>query len=449
MRTRFAPLLALALTSCVPTQFEDLRDQASTIAIVPPNDYGPRGFGRVVIGYAGTLHGDFASRVAISGGDSSPFEVAPMLTSDALGLDSRILSGCDSDAPCMMGAGISLAGLPRWGDREMCVAVAAPDSGEVKIRCEDDPSRLDIAMGPGAQRFGATAVGLPEHALARALFGAPSAHSGSGAVYRLPDRAPPVEIDLTEGAGAGTQLGAALAAGVLDESTLVIAAAAPVGVTKRVIIATSTIASDGSVTTHARDCLDETAEGWGQALAVGDLNGDSLPEVIIGSGPAMGRIDVVRVYDGASMPAEGTCDGSWASAIELACPSQEGIDCSSGDFGAAVAVGDVDADGIGDLVVGAPGANVNGLIDSGALFVFRGAASLADLDATVVALAPSSPKAGGRLGAAVATVPGAESDGIRRAEPIAGAPGMERAYIFLCTGLDGDSVTTVGDRCQP
>lgn len=41
-------------------------------------------------------------------------------------------------------------------------------------------------------------------------------------------------------------------------------------------------------------------------------------------------------------------------------------------FGASVAVADLDADGFADLVVGAPGATVDGRRRAGAVFVYRG-----------------------------------------------------------------------------
>ena len=157
---------------------------------------------------------------------------------------------------------------------------------------------------------------------------------------------------------------------------------------------------------------------------------------------------MVRVYDGAALPAEGTCDGSWPVAAELACPSaQNGAACDDASaFGSALAIGDLDGDGRGELIVGARTADVDDVGGAGAVWVFRGAAALSDLSAEVVALRHPSPGPGDMLGWAVAAAPGLDG----RDELVASAPGRDRVYVFLCSGLDGDDpATTSGMRCQP
>lgn len=447
-------LLAIALAGCVPTVFDDLRGEASTIALAPPDGYANRGFGEVITTYSGTRGGVFGSRIGASAGEGTPFNVYPLLIGDELRLDTATLDGCNEDAPCMPGAGISLAGIPAFRGRELCIAAAAPDGGEISVRCEDDVTRIELANGPSGQRFGATAVGLPDHPFARALFGAPGSFGGRGTVYRLGDSGPPVELDLSEGFGGGGAIGSAIAARAVDADTVIVAAAAPQGSIKRVIVSRSDVQMDGSIITRVHGCIDATTSGWGMALAVGDLNGDGAMEIAIGSGQEPGRLEAVRVYDGAAMPPGGTCDASaWNVAVELTCPDIEGIDCTPGSFGSALAVGDVDGDGLGDLVVGMPMAEVDGHEGAGAVFVYRGAAALTDLDVEVRALTSSSPSAGAELGTSVATVPGLianETSGVRRDEPVAGAPGIDRVYVFLCSGLDGDTPETTGSPlCQP
>ncbi|MCZ7683593.1 MAG: FG-GAP repeat protein [Sandaracinaceae bacterium] len=326
----------------------------------PPDDYPNRGFGEVVSAYSGTVRGVFGSRVAASAGTGTPFSTFPLLVGEELRLDTPLLDGCDEEAPCGAGAGVSLVGVPRWSDREMCLAAASPDTGEIRLRCEDDVTRIEIANGPSGQRFGESAAGLPEHVFARAVFGAPGAFGGRGSVYRLPDRAPPVEIDLSEGFGAGGELGSAVAALAVDADTVLLAAAAPSG---------SGQARDRGAERrrrrrqrrHARARLRRRHDDrLGMALALGDLNGDGRAEVAIGSGQEPGRLEAVRVCDGATLPPAGTCTGTWPVAIELSCPDLEGVDCAAGSFGAALSIGDVDGDGTGDLIVGTPMAEVDG-----------------------------------------------------------------------------------------
>lgn len=441
-------LLACALTACVPTDFEDQRAEAQTIALEPPPSYAYADFGEVVVGYGGTFGGIAATRVAASAGPGTPFIVYPLLIGDELRLDTPTLDGCGADSPCDPGAGASLVGVASYDGREMCLMVAATETGLIRIRCEDNVSRSPPAIpGPGGERFGASAAALgAAHAWGPAIFGAPGAGGGVGAVYRLGNSGPPAALDLSEGMGIGRDLGQAVAIGTVDADTVLIAASA----TGRVILATSDIASDGTITTRARGCVDGSSEAFGRALAIGDFDNDGAPDVVIASGPGEDRAETVHVYAGSSMPPEGSCEGAWPEAMELTCPDTEGIDCTGFDFGVALAAGDVNADGFDDLIVGAPGAVVDGVGGAGAVYVFLGSRVLASLDDDVMALTHSDPSAGAGLGSSVATSPGQTAGGMPRDEVVAGAPGAGRVYVFLCTGFDGDSPSSLpGSRCQP
>ena len=120
-------------------------------------------------------------------------------------------------------------------------------------------------------------------------------------------------------------------------------------------------------------------------------------------------------------------------------------------FGAAMDVGDLDGDGCDELVVGARGADVDGVGGAGAIWVFRGAAALTDLTDDVVVLRHPRPNTGDGLGWSLALAPSVPVPGVApRFEVAAGAPGRDAAYVFLCSGLDGDDpATTSGERCQP
>ena len=464
MRARLSPIglcaiglcAACALVGCVPTAFEDLRQEATTVDLEPPGDYPNTSFGRVVAGWGGTLSGGFVSRVGGTAGPDTPYDVFQLMRADTIELDGSYLVGCDDGAPCAASAGAAMAGFPRWRARELCFAVTAPSTGEVQIRCETEMRSRESIMGPTGEDFGYSAAGLPApHPFGVAIFGAPSAASQRGAVYRLPDGASPVEVDLSEGYGTGSEIGRAVAVGAIDDTRVLSAAGASAAFApvRRVIVAVSTVAMDGSVATRVHACLDDTADAWGGSIAIGDLTGDGVLDLAAssGEGDIVQRLSTVRVYDGTTLPAAGSC-AAWAPAIELECPDiDDSVTCArESQFGATLAIGDLDGDGASELLVGAPGAAVDDVSEAGAVFVFRGSSRLADLDAEITVLRHSAPSTGASLGAALAIAPGLDDAGVRRDEPVVGAPGANRVYVFLCSGLDGDSPsTTAGMRCQP
>jgi len=95
----------------------------------------------------------------------------------------------------------------------------------------------------------------------------------------------------------------------------------------------------------------------GTSVAVGDVNGDGIPDLIIGAPDGASGNGVVYVVFGTKngfpnpLPL-GNLNGSNGFSI---------VGANSGDLtGASVAVGDINGDGVADIVIGAPGANSNG-----------------------------------------------------------------------------------------
>jgi len=132
---------------------------------------------------------------------------------------------------------------------------------------------------------------------------------------------------------------------------------------------------------------------FGAAIALGDVNGDTLPDLVVGApsndqgAQDAGAVYVFRGRTGfASLPATGA---------DVRLTGTNGPDA----FGAAVGTGDVDGDGRGDLLVGAPQRGASGG-SSGAAFVFRGGPALAGGSANLAQIVISG-DSGDRFGSAI------------------------------------------------
>jgi len=153
------------------------------------------------------------------------------------------------------------------------------------------------------------------------------------------------------------------------------------------------------------------------AVAVGDVNGDGIPDVVMGApdatftvgGQARTNAGVVYIVFGKSTLA-GAIDTGDQSDLKI-------LGGKSGDrLGFSVAIGDVNGDGTSDIVIGSPGADFPGSTmppttaraDTGAVFVILGASSLGtppsiDLNtANAANIAIYGVNIGDQLGASVA-----------------------------------------------
>jgi hypothetical protein len=207
--------------------------------------------------------------------------------------------------------------------------------------------------------------------------------------------------------------------------------------------------SDAKVRTHA--CIDAPggAAGFGQQLALGDINDDGVPELFVGSAPS-DSAERVWLYRGAGLgdaaEAGSPCPGWGVSAVELECPGDaRGVTCGDSAFGSALAIGNVDGDRYNDLLVGAPNATVGKTKEAGAVWLFPGGPDSArdgglDVDRATTLFAAEKKQA--RLGSSVAALHTKDRD-----EPVAGAPGEDRVYTFMCSPLEDD--VSKESRCLP
>jgi hypothetical protein len=100
--------------------------------------------------------------------------------------------------------------------------------------------------------------------------------------------------------------------------------------------------------------------GLGSALAAADFNGDTFDDLAIGNGAYSSDFDH---FAGRMIVVYGSPSGLATSSLRVFTqdlPGMDGSDESEDFFGAALAAGDFDGDGLADLVVGVPGENDGG-----------------------------------------------------------------------------------------
>src|SRR5690606_10446561 len=150
---------------------------------------------------------------------------------------------------------------------------------------------------------------------------------------------------------------------------------------------------------------------------------------------AVATLDAVHVFDGvelfglpAATDAECRIDAA-AAPIVLGCrPGGNVGSCERANFGAAVALGDLDGDGDGEALVGAPQIEARCGGGAGAVFVFalEGGAVDQPTDVEFVASDESSTFLGTSLLAARVE---------NSAVVVAGMPGAGAAAVFYCSRL--------------
>lgn len=472
MRSVFV-LLSTAMLACQLGPFDDLEKEASLIAFDPPS--GVQEFGGALAAFSGeNLLGEPISRIVGSRGVGFTQVSFNVWDSDEqdLGPSRAVTERCNqigADMPdCPEGASAAFVGLPVWRDRDgtnlrdcyltsNVKPVRGSDEpvvgeGSLLVMCEASRETMRILPVEGVD-LGTDLAGLPEgHPAGVALISATKGPAG-GQIYRLENAGAmpvpipnPIGVTLSSSARLGSPLEThpiASFAGL--EQPIIVAAGAP-GDDRVVLMVLGmnagvaelqTLGCVDGVTTRAPRDLE------GGEIALGNVDGDAELEMIIGDAQN-NRLLVVDVPTSA-----GTCDTPLAT-TELPCPAAasgtEDASCAAASFGFALAAADLNADGTDDVMIGAPTADVGGKEDTGALYVIPGSSGGLDSAAARV-LVPSSVSTGDQLGRAVVAAV-TRPEGPARFEPAASAPGENAVFVFLCTGLAGDTPVE-GDLCLP
>ena len=198
----------------------------------------------------------------------------------------------------------------------------------------------------------------------------------------------------------------------------------------------------------------EAGDGFGSSLAAGDFNGDGYHDLAIGvPGEDVNGIadaGMIHVLYGSASGLSGSGSLSWYQDTD----NIKGVGEEGDAFGSAVTTGDFNGDGYADLVVSAPGEDIDGMVDAGMVHVFPGSLDDGPTVFGDVLIEQNQPgikgsaEQGDRLGTALSAGPITADgyDDLIIGVPGEGVHGHDEAGMILFVPGSRSGVTDFGDR---
>ena len=168
--------------------------------------------------------------------------------------------------------------------------------------------------------------------------------------------------------------------------------------------------------------------------ALGDINHDGVPDILVGV-PHHSNFDADHINAGEAFVFSGADQSILFNLLD---PNED----EGNRFGYSVAaLGDVNGDGVPDMIVGVPKANASDdLPDVGTAYIFSGANG-----SLIRQLNPPKQILSERFGSALANAGDVNHDGVN--DVIIGAPGASRAFVF--SGANGALLFTMASPAAP
>lgn len=437
----FAAALELG---CSWQRFDDVSEDAPIVLLKKPGKL-ESGFG---VSLATATLDDQVLVLSTGSAPSSPGAVFDLGPGQAPGLDARDTGSCDTGACALAMQPAGLARAATSGeDQELCFAVGTGESasGEgIVVRCLNkveyaleipDGVRqfvLDPVLDGDRERLETFVMTSDASETPALLAGVPFARRAW--FY------PPGEVDFVSLATPGDDESFATTLAVLriegaDDARIFAVGAPDEG---HVWL----FRSDDGASAFPIGCLGGVP-GFGRTLASGFVDDDATDELVVADDFN------VTIFDGRSLielprTESETCSlgGLHQGAIvtSFSCGSNGATTgCEDARFGAAIAVGDLDGDGDGEVIVGAPEMTVRDASRAGALLVYDVEGDRPWEFDEIQFL--SSADEGDQLGSAL-VAPRQED----RAVIVAGAPGNGKTAVFYCSSLLPEDL--IGARCR-